>query len=181
MTKDVSNIWLEFHKELKGFIVNKVCNQADSDDLLQEVFIKIIHHQDKVSQAKNMRNYLYGIVRNAISDHFRKKREAYEDLDGIPEPLSLEDEQSLNEAIAACCLKPFIDKLPEKYRDSLIMFEFQGMSLKDIAEKLNISLSGAKSRVQRGRIKLRELIIECCAYEADVYGNLRVREKESCS
>ena len=68
MAVEVTAIWNDFHKELKAFILNKTRNPDDAADILQEVFIKIIRNIDKVNQAENLRHYLYGIVRNAISD-----------------------------------------------------------------------------------------------------------------
>lgn len=180
MTTEVTNIWNNFHKELGGFIFTKTRNQADTDDILQEVFIKIIRHIEKVEQAGNVRQYLYAIVKNSINDYFRRMR-FVESVDDIPEMLSEQEEESLNTTIADCCVKPFINKLPEKYKKALIMAEFEDVSQKDLAEKLDISYSGAKSRVQRGREKLKGLILDCCPYKSDAYGNLRGGEKKNCS
>lgn len=171
MTTEVSNIWADFHKELKAFILNKTRNSADTDDILQEVFIKIIHNIDKVNQAENLRHYLYGIVRNAINDYFRNKKQIVDNSE-IEEKLTEEETQSLNSKIAECCIRPFIHKLPENYREALLITEFQNISQKELAEKLNISYSGAKSRVQRGKEKLKELLLNCCSYQSDKYGNL---------
>ncbi len=171
MTAEVTNIWTEFHNELKGFILKKVRHQADTDDILQDIFVKIIRNIDRVKQAENLRPYLYGIVKNAINDHFRRIKFT-ENIADIPEKLSEEETESLNSAIADCCIKPFVNKLPEKYKEALILTEFQDVSQKDLAKKLNISYSGAKSRVQRGKEKLKEFFLECCAYQIDSYGNL---------
>jgi RNA polymerase sigma-70 factor (ECF subfamily) len=95
----------------------------------------------------------------------------------IPVVVSEEDDQLLNATIADCCVKPFINKLPGEYKEALLLTEFQDISQKELAEKLNISYSGAKSRVQRGRAKLKEIILDCCAYQSDVYGNLMEAEK----
>ena len=177
MTKEVKNIWTEFHKELKTFILNKTRNSADTDDILQEVFVKIIRNIDKVNQAENLKHYLYGIVRNAINDYFRSRKRVIDNTE-IEEKLTEEEGQSLNTTIAECCIKPFINKLPNNYRDALLITEFQNISQKDLAQKLNISYSGAKSRVQRGKEKLKELLIECCDYKSDAYGN--ILDKENC-
>jgi RNA polymerase sigma-70 factor (ECF subfamily) len=74
--------------------------------------------------------------------------------------------------LADCCLRPMIDSLPPVYRDALIMADLEGISQKKIAEKFNLSLSGAKSRVQRARTLLKDLILKCCNYEFDRYGNI---------
>lgn len=175
MTKEVTTIWADFHKELKSFILNKTRNPADTDDILQEVFVKIIRNIDKVNQADNLRHYLYRIVRNAINDYFRNRKQVVDNAE-MEEKLTEEETESLNTTIAECCIKPFINKLPDNYRDALLITEFQDMSQKDLAQKLNISYSGAKSRVQRGKEKLKELLIQCCDYKSDAYGNI-VEEK----
>lgn len=171
MNQEITTLWEKFRKELKVFVLNKIRNPADAEDLLQDVFVKIISNIDKINQAHNLRQYLYGIVRNTVNDYFRNQKNNSK----IPEPLEFisEDEaQSLNETIAENCLKPFIDTLPLKYREALWMAEFDEVSQKDLAGVLNISYSGAKSRVQRGREKLKELLLNCCAYQSDKYGNL---------
>lgn len=179
MTTEVTNIWTDFHKELKAFILNKIRNSADTDDILQEVFIKIIRNIDKVNQAENLRHYLYGIVRNTINDYFRNKKQMVDNTE-IEEKITEEETQSLNTTIAECCIKPFINKLPNNYREALLITEFQDISQKDLAERLNISYSGAKSRVQRGKEKLKELILNCCSYQSDKYGNLIDSEDKNC-
>lgn len=179
MTSEVTTIWTDFHKELKAFILNKTRNSADTDDILQEVFIKIIRNIDKVNQAENLRHYLYGIVRNAINDYFRNQKQVM-DQSEIEEKITEEEAQSLNTTIAECCIKPFINKLPDNYRDALLITEFQDISQKELAEKLNISYSGAKSRVQRGKEKLKELLVQCCSYKSDSYGNIIDSENCGC-
>ena len=180
MTKDVSNIWTDFHKELKGFIYNKTRNSADTDDILQEVFIKIIRNIDKVNQSENLRQYLYGIVRNTLNDYF-KNQKTFSNESDIQEQFSETESHSLNQTIAECCIKPFINKLPDNYKQALLITEFQNVSQKELAEQLNISYSGAKSRVQRGKEKLKELILNCCAYPNDKYGNLIDTEDKNCT
>jgi RNA polymerase sigma-70 factor, ECF subfamily len=179
MTTEVTTIWADFHKELKAFIINKTRNSADADDILQEVFLKIIRNIDKVNRAENLRQYLYGIVRNTINDYFRNGKPFADDKE-IEEKFTEEEAQSLNATIADCCIKPFINMLPDNYREALLITEFQDISQKELAEKLNISYSGAKSRVQRGKEKLKELILNCCAYQSDKYGNLINPENKDC-
>lgn len=178
MTTDITRIWNDFHHELKSYIAKIVKSQTEADDILQEVFIKIIRNSDKVEMAKNIRQYIYGMVRNAIRDYFKNKPTA--DII-IPFVATEEDDQVLNTTIADCCVKPFIKQLPEKYKEALLLTEFQNVSQKDLADKLNISYSGAKSRVQRGKEKLKEMILNCCAYQSDVYGNLMEVERKNCN
>lgn len=83
---------------------------------------------------------------------------------------SAEEENFTKEATV--CIRSTIKRLPEKYREALELTEFQGLSQKELSEKLGISYSGAKSRVQRGRRKLKQLLEGCCHIEADRYGNI---------
>lgn len=161
MTTDIQTIWNNFHKELLAFILNKVRNTADAEDILQEVFIKIIDNSDKINAAGNVRQYIYAMVRNAVMDYFRKIKPAAELIEKA-EPLSESESENLNLKIAECCIKPFMNKLPDEYREALQLTEIENHSQKELAEKLNISYSGFKSRVQRGREMLKDMIVKCC-------------------
>lgn len=171
MNQDIQLIWHRFHKELKQFIVSKVGNTTDADDILQDTFVKIIQNIEKVQNAKNLKQYLFGIVRNTTIDHFRNQK-----TNGLsiqqPIVFTEKETESLNTTIADCCITSFIQQLPDKYKEALLITEFQNISQKELAERLNISHSGAKSRVQRGRAKLKQLILNCCTLKSDTYGNL---------
>jgi len=176
MNKEIEIIWNNFHKELRSFIVSKVGNKNDADDILQNAFVKILKNQEKVTNAKDVRQYLYGIIRNTTIDFYRSKKAPTLEVADLK--LTDEESNSLNNTIAECCIKPFIDKLPEKYREALKIAELSDVSQKELAKQLNISYSGLKSRVQRGRIQLKELISECCSLESDSYGNLSGDENQ---
>lgn len=179
MTDITENIWNDFHIELKYFILKKVKDESIANDILQEVFLKVIDNADKITQAKSVQQYIYGITRNATIDHFRKsaKKNGIENEYAL---ISEEETQSLNATIANCCIKPFIKQLPDKYQVALTKTEFENISQKELAEQLDISYSGAKSRVQRGKEKLKELILTCCNFPSDRYGNLMDIEDKNC-
>ncbi|MGE5458424.1 MAG: sigma factor-like helix-turn-helix DNA-binding protein, partial [Methanococcaceae archaeon] len=65
-----------------------------------------------------------------------------------------------------------IEELPDIYREALILTEFEGMKQKQLAESLGLSLPGAKSRVQRAREQLKQLLLDCCNFELDHFGNI---------
>jgi RNA polymerase sigma-70 factor (ECF subfamily) len=180
MNQTTENIWNDFHQELKNFILKKVKDENIANDILQDVFIKIIDNSDKIEKATSVQNYVYAIARNTTNDHFRsiaKKTEIENEI----LPFSEEESQSLNATIANCCIKPFIKQLPDKYQVALTKTEFESVSQKELAEQLNISYSGAKSRVQRGKEKLKELILDCCNFPSDRYGNLQPAETKNCN
>jgi RNA polymerase sigma-70 factor (ECF subfamily) len=180
MNDTITQIWNDFNGKLKGFILKKVQDESIANDILQDVFLKIIDHSDTVSKAKNMQQYIYRIAKNTIIDHFRNvNRENNRTANAIF--FSEEETGSLNTTIAECCIRPFIDQLPKKYQEALIKTEFEHLSQLQLASTLNISYSGAKSRVQRGKEKLKALILACCNFPSDAYGNLQPAESKDCN
>jgi RNA polymerase sigma-70 factor (ECF subfamily) len=76
-----------------------------------------------------------------------------------------------------------ISTLPAPYRDALVLTEFEGLTQKEMAERLGISLSGAKSRVQRGREQLKRMLLERCQFEFDRLGRIidcKPRTRHAC-
>ncbi len=169
-------IWDDFHKELKKFIYGKTQDIDITDDILQDVFTRIISSisEDQIDTMwDNLRWYIYGITRNTISEYFKgtKIQIPYEEGSHYDEYES-NDENSLSAIIAESCLIAFIKNLPDTYKEALLLSEIQWLSQKELAFKLDISYSWAKSRVQRWKLQLKNLLLECCSYESDKYGNL---------
>ena len=65
-----------------------------------------------------------------------------------------------------------IERLPDHYGKALMLSEIQGLKQRDIARREGLTLSGAKSRVQRGRKMLKGMLLDCCRFEFDKHGNL---------
>ncbi|MDI9342386.1 MAG: sigma-70 family RNA polymerase sigma factor [Sediminibacterium sp.] len=171
MTNDVNTIWQQFHKELKAYIYTKIRHKQDTEDLLQDIFVKIIRNMDKITQSEQVHLYLYGLARNSIYDYFRKQKKNQPN-EPVTAQFPDDTDTALNHVIGECCVKPFILKLPEPYKQAVLLTEFQNIPQHELAKQLGISYSGLKSRVQRGREKLKEMILKCCALESDAYGNL---------
>jgi RNA polymerase sigma-70 factor (ECF subfamily) len=114
------------------------------------------------------------IARNSVIDFFRKGKQQKEALDKLMLAPLQEEENTWNEfqENLANYIPEAIQLLPEKYREAVYLTEIEGLSQKELAQRLGISYSGAKSRVQRGKQKLKEVILECCLVETDSYGNI---------
>lgn len=169
MKCDVAAIWNAHKKYMESFIRKRVKDEELAKDLLQEVLLKMCEFCRKSNDVKNVKNWLFSITRNVMVDHFRKERKK-EEISAISEYAVL-TEDNLNE-IASAFILPMIDQLPEKYRIPLMWSDIEQIPQTEIARKLNMSFSGAKSRVQRARKQLRELFYECCYMELDLYGNV---------
>jgi len=174
MVKDIAYIHEQFSEQLTDFVCKKVGHLDYCNDILQEVYIKIIQNIDKITKADNIEGYLIRICNNAVIDYHRAKPARIEWADPESDAFGEEQEPKRERALqlADCCLRPFIESLEPIYREALVLTDLEGMSQKQLAEKLGISLSGAKSRVQRAREKLKGAILQCCQYEFDKYGNI---------
>jgi RNA polymerase sigma-70 factor (ECF subfamily) len=172
METAVITIQQKFGTQLHNIICKKVGHQDHCHDIMQEVYLKIMLHLPKIESATNTAAYLVRLTNNAVTDFFRKSTSIAESdlLEDLNTATDDPKEQSLQ--LADCCLKPMIESLPVIYRDALIKTELKGMKLKDYAQIAGISLSNAKARVQRAKEKLKTIILSCCTYEFDSYGNI---------
>ncbi len=165
----VETIWSEFGDTLRRFIRKRVSDPQHADDILQNVFLNIHTRLDSLQDETKLQSWVYQITRNAIVDHYRQTPNRVALDEELPEFVSDDDElqQELTESV-----RSMMNYLPDEYRVPLMMDAFEGLSQAEIANRLGISLSGAKSRVQRARAKLRDLLFDCCHFEFDRRGSV---------
>jgi RNA polymerase sigma-70 factor (ECF subfamily) len=171
---DTKDVWLKFQEGLKKFLIRRVQDEKLAEDLLQDTFLKIQENIANIEDHTRIGGWVYRIAHNVIADHFRKERKNQKlekDVFEVNEKERIDSGNVKMEEMVAWL--PFaIENLPEKYRDAVRLTEIEGLSQKELAGRLGISYSGAKSRVQRGREKLKEQILLCCQVETDPYGNI---------
>lgn len=166
----VQSIWHEFHANLKSFILKRVGDAQVADDILQDVFIQVHRHLGSLRDEERLEAWLYQITRNAIADYYRRQHITAPLEEEIP--LAAEDETDEFRTALASSVHRMMEGLPEEYRAALILDTIEGVPQAEIAARLGISLSGAKSRVQRARAKLRDMLFECCHFEFDRVGKV---------
>jgi RNA polymerase sigma-70 factor, ECF subfamily len=181
MTPTVESIWNEFAERLGQFIRSRVSDRAAAEDILQDVFLKVQKKLGQLDDPSKLQSWLYLIARNAIIDYYRAKKQTTE----IPDSLPAEDHANHDPEIEGLktAFRRMVYSLPDPYRDAIVLTEFEGLTQKQLAERLDISLSGAKSRVQRGRAQLKAMLLDCCQFEFDRRGSVidcNPREKSSC-
>ena len=174
MEKDLTAIWNNFNKDLYRYICSRVKDKDAAKDILQDSFIKIQKNIFTLKDEKSLKFWIYRITYNSIIDHFRRKKYNTNEFN---ENIYSEDQADKKDAgdrtsELAECIIPFINKLPEIYKEALVKTELQNYSQLELAGYLGISYSGAKSRVQRAKVKLRQLFEECCNITSDSYGNI---------
>ncbi|TLS51931.1 RNA polymerase sigma factor SigZ [Paenibacillus antri] len=176
------DIWTEYHEILLKFIRSRVRNAYDAEDILQDVFQKIHQSIQRLEDEGKLQSWVFQITRNAITDYYRrnaKKQELETPDDGIGDVIEeMQQDGNLNHVVSRW-IRCIVQDLDEKYREAIILTEFEQITQKELAQRLGISISGAKSRVQRGREKLREKLLECCHLERDRLGNVIDYERKS--
>ena len=165
-------IWQEFSDRLRSFILRRVRSEHDAEDILQDVFWKIHNNINTLKQRDKLESWIYRITRNRITDYYRHQAREPSDISEMPEPGAAPVTGGDTPEEVVACLKPMIDDLPEKYRQAILLTEYEDLSQKAMAQKLGLSLSGAKSRVQRAREKLKETLLSCCHFEFDQFGHV---------
>lgn len=165
--------------QLKYFIVQRVGDPVIAEDILHDVFIKIHTNINSLRNAGKLESWIFQITRNAIIDYYRQKKQHIE-IEEEEVAFKEEDEENTMHSKASDGLFSMVEELPEIYRDAIILTEYQGLTQKQLAERMNISLTGAKSRVQRARKMLYDLLLQCCHFEYDKYGTVIDYSKACC-
>ena len=164
-------IWEALSEKLRAFLRNRVSDAQVAEDLLQETFLRLHKKLDDIDDEQRLTAWVFQIARNLVIDHYRSK--ARKVTITLEEEIETPTDEggNLNELVEGW-LTAMIAQLPNTYRDAVELYELKGMPQQQIAETLGISLSGAKSRVQRGRDKLKALLFDCCSFERDRRGNI---------
>ena len=169
-----TEVWEHYANDI---IMSKVKDVQITDDLVQEVFLKIHSKLETVADESKIKPWLLSVCRNTVLDYLRKSNkevplEKEETIVAIEEYKHSEKD----------CLLGIIKNLPKKYRDPLFLSDIKGLKQAEIAEKLNLPLSTVKSQIQRGRKLIVQGYMDCCDYKLNDQGFLvgEIKEKAQC-
>jgi RNA polymerase sigma-70 factor (ECF subfamily) len=164
--------WRELEARLRPFVLRRV-PAADADDVLQDTFIRVHRGLPALSIDERFGPWVYRVARSAIVDHQRRRSRHPLAPEARPEEAlaSAEPEDDLASDLEAC-VALFVARLPSPYREAITLTELQGLTQKEAAEMAGVSLSGMKSRVQRGRERIRSMFEDCCELAVDCRGHV---------
>ena len=169
--KPSSHDWSAFYAALHGFVAARVRSASDVDDLVQLILERAMTKSAGV-EVHNAPGWLFGIARNAVADHFRAQARALihdaEALDASA-PLGGSDDER---AEVIGCMEPLLATLPADAARLLRWADMEDRTLQSIADDLGITLTAAKSRVQRARKEFVKVTRECCAITVDARGRV---------
>lgn len=158
--------WQAHRAALHRFVLGRVRDRDAAEDIVHDVLLRGWAQRERLRDEAKLLAWLHQMTRNAIVDHYRAARPSEE----LPEELTAPENEADAVRELAPCLTPLIAQLPEGYRTAIELSEIEGLTQQETAQRLGITLSGAKSRVQRGRAKLQEMLLACCAVERDHRG-----------
>ena len=184
--------WRPFVEGLRAFIARRVPSSA-AEDVLQDTLIRLHESSGSLRDADRAEAWVFTIARRTIADFYREReRQPEEKTLGRADDTAVSDRRPETENLAGydgghdvheevlSWLRPMTETLPEMYRRPLVMADFEGHTQQEVADELGLSLSGAKSRVQRARRKLGARLRQCCEIEFGPEGRARAfrRRKE---
>lgn len=180
MSHDAASLWRRFHGELQAFVLRRV-DSAAAEDILQTAFLRAHKSLENGEAPEQPRAWLYQIVRNLIVDGRRRtaRHRAMAEAVASDPALGAGTDVAEDEAfvVVARALPMFIDTLEPRYRDALRMTDLEGLTQDEAARRAGISVSGMKSRVQRGRRRVFELLQQCCEFDVDARGHMTACRK----
>ncbi|MDF2653680.1 MAG: sigma-70 family polymerase sigma factor [Bacillota bacterium] len=169
--KSFESLILGCQSKAYNIAIRYLKNEEDAMDALQESFIKIFRHLKSFKEDSRFDTWVYRIVVNTCNDILRKnstrkttdsifrseddKETVIEIPDSSGSPEEVFDKKEKSEFIVAC-----MDKLSQDQREIIILRDIQGFSYDEISEILKCSVGTVKSRINRSRLKLREIMME---------------------
>lgn len=163
--------WESLIGKLYIFLLKNIKDRYVAEDILHDALLKILEKRQFYKYKENYNGWAFSITKNILVDYYRKsKKDA--DLENIEKKLDEKEVEPNTYENLIPALKEFIENLPERYSKPLVMSDIEGIKQELIAQKLGLSVSGAKSRIQRARKMLKEYFLKCSEYKYDNRGKI---------
>lgn len=170
-------VWTKYADDIKRFIFSKVKDEAVTDDILQDSFLKIHTKLHTLKDLNKLKSWIFSIARNSVLDYFKASNKTFEFA-------NFESETQFEENVHTekDCLRGILQNLPKKYRDPIFLSDIKGLKQQEVAEQLKQSLPTTKSQIQRARKLIAQGFMDCCGYVLNNEGKLvgEIQEKEDC-
>ncbi|MDZ7865952.1 sigma-70 family RNA polymerase sigma factor [Acidovorax sp.] len=166
----LSKAWVQNEAELRGWARQRMHNTADVDDLLQDLFLKALRQGERFCSVQNARAWLFEVARNTLADRLRVARSSVELPEDLPSP-EIEQPQAVD--ILSACLPRVLSELSADDREAITLCDLQGVPQADYARAKGLTLSAAKSRVQRARVRMKQQMTTACRVQLDSAGHVQ--------
>ena len=164
----LTTAWSTHAPELRNWARHRLGNTAEADDLLQDLFLKALRQGECFCSVHNARAWLFEVARNTLADRLRVARHTVALPDDLSAPI---DETDMVETLTACLPRVLSELSPED-REAITQCDLLGVPQAEFAAARGLSLSAAKSRVQRARQRLRQRMTRACQVTFDDAGKV---------
>ncbi len=164
-------IYDQYYRRVRNFILSSVRNEWAADDLTQETFIRVQKNLHALKDVSKLASWIFRIAHNLCQDHFRNlKRTSWNECkldeakDVFKEAIV---QQKLEQSEMSSCVQDVVKLLPESFQDIIRLFDMAELSHREIAEILDTTVENVKVRLHRARQELRALLEKKCTFEVD--------------
>jgi len=169
-------IWREVVGQLRAFVARRIADPHRAEDLVGDILLRIHQNLGSVDDRERLSHWVSRVARNAVIDEYRRagrerERVGLAPVETVGEEPPLGNSDPLGApAELAGCLRPLLEALPAEQRRAVELVDLDGWPQARAAREEGVSLSGMKSRVQRGRRRLVDLLGQCCTLTLDSRG-----------
>ena len=169
--------WAHLRAHVRGMLGGRLASGADAEDVVQEVLLRVFRGTSGLRDGDRFGSWLAAMVRNAVADQLRARQRhpLVPTRDGATAEAAATDPDEPDDTARSgliAALRPFVERLPAIYREVITLSELEDVPHAAIARRLSISVSGVKSRVQRGREQLHRMLVDCCEISLDARGGV---------
>jgi len=178
IASEARGVWQDLERRLRPYVARRVASAGDVDDILQEVFVRIHRGLSALRDGESFGGWVYRVAQSCIADAARARARSPLALVDTPPELAAQaadDGEDLASELAPC-VALFVARLPAPYREAVTLTELEGLTHKEAAEMLGITLPAMKSRTLRGREKIRDMFEDCCQISVDCRGRVSACE-----
>jgi len=166
--KCVIKAWHSHEVELRRWLIAKLGNTPDAEDVLQHIFEKAMLQGKRFCSVENARAWLFQVARNVLIDRYRMRRDQIE----LTENMMHEEPESDAVDELSECLPRVLSELSDEDREAITLCDMDGIPQQRYAQMKGITLAAAKSRVQRARRRMRKQLENGCKVQLDEAGNV---------
>ena len=175
---DVDTTWQALSDRIIRFAGRRLTDRDAAADIAQETITRALATFGPDADMATLARWSYRTARHLIIDRYRRRKSQSADLlEDVAAPGAASGDSTDAARPLGSCATAMLDHLDPVYRQAVVLADAEGLGQQAIAERLGMSLSGVKSRVQRGRAKLRGMLLDCCRIETDRRGNVLTCER----
>jgi len=142
-----NQLFVRYYSRLCAFVFGITQNYNSSEDVVQELFIRLWTNRHKLEISESISGYMYRSSKNAALNHLRTEKNRQKSIENFPAQDWQTDESLIELVEFSVYLQQCIDQLPERSRDVFLKSRFEGLKQKEISDQLGISVKTIKNQI----------------------------------